>query len=235
MPRAKKTWTNLLVDIRLLLGETTAANSAWSDALLLLLWNVQIDLRSGQLADVQEDWLSSTISLSLVANQAAYALPAGSNSVKRVLRVVTEGGVTRKIPVPRFEPWMDEEISSGATNSATGYAPTYRLLGGNLILSPAPGFSLASGIEVETEPFIDHFTGGSDALPASYPDILETLLKVDTAVAAIRIEGSLGEDSEGGYINHLLGMRAELEQQFLKFIEKRQQSLTFTRRVSFGA
>lgn len=235
MPRAKKTWTQLLADIRLILGETTAAGSAWTDALLQLLWNHAMDLRFGQMADVQEDWLTAPITLNLVANQAAYALPAGSNSVKRVVRVYTEGGKTYRIPVPRFEPWMDSEVSSGDANTAASYRPTYRMRGGNLVLDPAPGFALTGGLEVETEPFPDHFSGGSDTLPDSYPDILQSLLIWDTACSAITVEGSLGEDSDGGFVNHLLARRAELEQQFVKIIEKRQQTPTRTRAYSLGA
>lgn len=235
MPRAKETWTNLLAQIRLLLGETTAASSAWTDALLLLLWNHSMDLRFGQMADVQEDWFTDPINISLVANQASYTLEAGSNSVKRVLRVRTEGGITTKVPLRRDERWMDGEVSSGASNTSSEYLPSYRLQGGNLILNPAPAFAESNGIQVETEPFPAHFTTGSDTLPASYPDLLQTLLVWDTACAAIRVEASLGEDSEGGFINHLLAQRAELEQQFVKFIEKRQQTPTRTRPMSYGA
>lgn len=235
MPRAKETWTNLLAQIRLILGETTAASSQWTDALLLLLWNHSSDLRFGQMADVQEDWFTDPISINLVANQAAYALAAGSNSVKRVLRVITTGGVTRKIPIRRDENWIDVEVSSGDPNVSETYLPSYRLRGGNLVLNPAPGFALTGGIEVETDPFPAHFTTGTDTLPASYPDILQTLLVWDTACAAIRVEGSLGEDGDGGYMNHLLAQRAELEQQFVKFIEKRQQTPMRTRAFGYGA
>lgn len=234
MARTKKTWTALLADVRAIYGETTASASAFTDAQILLVWNHAMDLRLAQMSDVAEDWLTETVAISLVANQAAYPLPAGSNSVKSVSRILVLGATTRRIPLVRNDRWIDGETTAGASTAETTYVPTWRLQGDDLRLDPAPSFSLANAIEVETEPFPSHFTAGSDALPAVYPDVLQTLLIYDTVVGLMRIEGTIGAATDAGVENHLLATRAELARAFLSVIERRQQAPVFTRPYVIG-
>lgn len=232
MARAKRQWSALRTEIGSLIGETIGTGSAWSDATALAVWNAKLDLRMAQMADADEDWLTERVVYNLAAGTASYALTAGSNDVKRVLRIRTADGMRLETPLERADRWSESAVTTGATNAPDYYLPTYRLQGGNLILDPAPSFSETGGLEVETEPYVARFAADSATLPAHFPDIMETLLVWDTAEALIDIEAAKAVD--GDFSNPLAVQTAHLARVFMDAIVKRQKTPIRSRRMDLG-
>ena len=219
--------------MRTVLGEDTAADSTWSDAELLTYANTALDLRYAEMFDAQEGWLTTAITVNVVAGTASYAIAAGANAVRRVSRVIVSGGTTTKIPLNRDEKWHDTETTAGGSNTATDWVPTYRLVGANIAFDPVPAFSQTGGIEIETDPFPARLVDVNSTLRDADPDILEALLVYDVAWLAMASEGSVGK-AEEGFDNHILGVRAQLERAFRSVIEKRDQGIVRTRPVRRG-
>lgn len=223
MARSARTWTALLGDIRLLLGETDAAASVWSDALLLLLMNTALDYRASQLSNVTEGWTTVSLSVSLVAGTNSYTLNSGGYAprIRRVLRVYTVGSGTVEVPLFRDERWYEGVSNPTSTTTGSNVVPSYRMIGATILLEPTPTESVTNGLRVEYDTLHNRFTTGADTIPSYFPDVAESLLIYDVVALALRQEGSMGEMKPDGFMNHLLSTRAEYERVFLEYAEDR--------------
>ncbi|MGH9557006.1 MAG: hypothetical protein ACRD2Y_14400 [Terriglobales bacterium] len=221
--------------MRVLLRETTAAASFWSDATLLLLWNANMDRRTMQLATLDEGWITDQKTTALVANQREYPVPEGTGRVKRISLKYTQGATTYEIPLERQEYWIDPVThTTSSPGSIDGYRPTYQLQANLIILEPAPGFALSASLMIDSEDMPDRFATDADKLALRFPDVMETLLIYDTVVSAWAIEHSQGNLPED-YTNHIRGFRDELEGIFLDFCSDRTEGLVRGRPYRLGA
>lgn len=223
-PRPFRQWSDIRSDIYEILRETDQADSYWTPALVLILWNQALDKYNMVLADQQEGWVTSSFTTDLVANQSAYALPAGAGRVRRVVRVRTTGGQVYEHTLSREEHWGGSRVvSAPSTFTPDSYRPTYRLLGNELRLSHSPNFSETDGLRIDLTFSPARFTLDTDTLDPQYPDVMETMLIWDTAYSALSLEGAQGNVSEG-YINSIKVQRDEF---FIRFME-------YTATRSFG-
>ena len=183
MPRARRDWTSMLADIRALLTETTS-NAGWSDTLLLQLFNECMDERVMDLAEQHEGWVTDRFPVNIVADQKEYALPEGTGRVKRIL---LSGGTTYEVPLIRDERWSKAMSSTGST-------PTARLVGELIFLEPPPTEARTNGLIIEVESAPARLSAGGSKLDLRFPDALETLLILDTVVAAFEVEEAQGDE-----------------------------------------
>ena len=125
------TRAQLRTSIRLELNDT-GGSPLWSDSLLNEWINQAIAAYSRELPE------EASATLTAVAAQATYALPAGTQRVlrveqpKEVIRVRTSA--SRTLPYPAGGALVDYQ--NGVKTAAVW---GYRVFGGNLILDPAPG------------------------------------------------------------------------------------------------
>ncbi len=235
MARARRDWSAMLVEIRLILREETAADSFWDDALLLNCFNECMDLRVMELAEAHEGWITDTFQADIVAGQADYALIEGADRVKRVQRVYTEGSRTFKVPLTRFERWGESTYNDSSALQGNSAAPTYRVLGNLIRLEPTPTESEVNGLEIDVEFLPDRLVNTTDKLSDRFPTAMETLLIFDTVVLAMSIEAA--KDPEAGNFrpsSMLLDRRNEYAGRFIEFTAVRTFGRTFTQGFDLG-
>jgi hypothetical protein len=222
MARARREWSSILADIRLMLRESTAATSYWTDPQLLLLFNNQMDMRALQLQNAVEGYFTTSTTSNIVSGTASYALPEGTGRPRRVLLRRTFGSDTQDIPLTRDEKW-DRPVYNAASGADYNYAvPTYKLHGANVVLSPTPTSSITNGLVVEYECLPDRLVNTTDKISLAFPDITETLLIYDTVVAAFDMEASQN-DLAPEYTAGIRLFHATLTSQWEQYIELRTQ------------
>lgn len=193
MARARREWSDILADVRTMLREPTAATSYWSDAQLLLLFNLQVDRRAMQLQNAIEGYFTASATSNIVAGTASYAMPEGTGRPRRVMIRRTSGSDTYDTPIHRDEKWDRPVFNSTSGVDYNYQLPSYRLQGANILLSPTPTVSIVNGLVVEYESLPDRVTdagGEPSKLHLAFPDIAETLLTYDTVVAAFDMESA---------------------------------------------
>lgn len=236
MSRARRAWSTLRDShIRVLLRETTAATSFWSDAQLLAMFNDSLDRRVMQLATLDEGWVTDQKTTGLVANQREYTAPEGTGRVKRVSLKYTLGANTIEMPLARREYWSDPVVhTTGSPATIEGYRPTYQLQGNLVILEPAPGFTLAGALLIDVEDAPSRIAADADKIDLRFPDVMETLLVYDTVILALAMEHSMGNLPED-YVNQIKEFRDSMEGIFLDYCSDRTEGLVCGRPFRLGA
>ena len=84
-PRLRRPWSDIRAEIRRMIFETVAAESAWSDQLVLDAFNACKDRRELQLTNQHEGWSTEAIVTDVTAGENEYPLPENTGRVKRVL------------------------------------------------------------------------------------------------------------------------------------------------------
>lgn len=234
MARARRDWQTQRAELRRLLRETTAANSYWDDTDLLDYYNQAIDLRTIDLAQANEGWVTDPVQTDIIANQAEYLLPEGTGRVKRVLRVFNPGTNNEvKVPLTRFERWSYPTPKySGIGDSR--HTPTYRLVGDLLYLEPPPTTSETNGLLLEIDVAPARISLDTDKLDQRFPDIMETLLIYDAWDLALGVELSMGSDVNQATIDRLSRFHQKYEARFLDYIETRSFGRVFSLPYSLG-
>lgn len=206
------TWAQYLVRIRRYLKEPTAAKSHWTDPLLQDLFNAQYLRRCAQLQMTFEGWFVNVANRDITADQARYSWPVGFQRETK-LEIVRSDGST--IPIQRYE-------RHGEGNPATGgvadtYFPTWRTMGNGYILEPTPQATTTGGLRIEFEGLPAKVSADDDSIHPSFPDQLDDILVLDTAIAALDVEGM----QESGRAVSLLRLRQEWDLDWERFIERR--------------
>lgn len=230
MPRARRAWSTIRSEVRRLLRETTAADSFWSDTDLLDYFNTAQDLRFMDLADSDEGWFTEPWVTNIVANQKEYTIPEGTDRVKRVVLIFTEGGRTLEIPLTRNERWSDPMVTqSGVATGAIGAMPTYRIVGEEVWLEPPPTEARTNGLRIELEAAPARISADGDKIDLKWPSIAETLLIYDTWDIAVGVEDA--QDLVSGNpvaLGRLSRTRAQLESKWNTFIERRSYGRSYS-------
>jgi len=233
--RVRENWSTILAGVRLLLRETDAAKSYWSDATLLMLFNDALDQRTMEMIEEDEGWTVDEFVAGLVANQREYVLPEGGDRVRRVWFIRTEGTRVIEQEIKRDERPFDGIVhgNSGMSVAAGFYRPTFRIQGDLLLLEPRPDASYSGGLRVEFEALQPKLTGGDSKIPARYPVATETLLKYDTAIKAKALENNQ-DKPDADFVNGLREERVLIEAAWRQFVKKRTSSVIFSRPLTLG-
>ena len=205
-------WSQFLVRIRRYIKEPTAAKSHWSDELLQDLFNAQYLRRCAQLQNTFEGWFVNVATRDIVANQARYSWPVGFQRETK-LEIVRSDGST--IPIQRFE--RHGEVNEANSGVADSYFPTWRTMGNGFILEPTALETITGGLRIEYEGLPAKLTQDGDSIHPSFPDQLDDILVLDTAIAAYDLEGM----QESGRATSLLRLRQEWDLDWERFIERR--------------
>jgi len=167
--------------VRELLRETVGANSFWTDAELLLYANLVQDRWAMQLMETHEGWFVDRFETNLVAEQAEYTIPEGTDRIRRILLAFPD--TDREVPVPRAERYGE---------ASPGGAMTYRIVGELCYLTPAPGSSRTNGLVFEVESLPARLVADDDKLDLKWPSMFETILTLGVWDMACGIEDAQG-------------------------------------------
>lgn len=238
MTRLRRTWLDIRAAIRRLIRETDETAPWWPNALLLDLFNDAMDKRTMDLALSTEGWVTDEIVTNVVANQREYSLPEGVGRVKRVSIAKTLNGTTIEQPLRREERWGTALISDESASGTDPYWdwPTYRLVGELIVLERPIGENITEGLRIDTESAFTRLSGDSSKLTIKFPAVLETLLKYDTAVAALHVESA---QNVGGALNTRLTNELQIERDDLEvrwglWIHARTEGRVFTEPYYLG-
>ena len=210
-------------EIRRLLRETDEASSFWDNTDLLDLWNQSKDYRELQLMQGHEGYGVVTLIRDIVDGKQAYELPETAERVKRI-SIETEDGKLQ-FPINRNERWNQPTWERTVGSSGFFLRHTYRIQGNHLFLDPKPTYDRKGGLIIEVEQLSERTISDTDKLPDSWPTFAETLLILDTAIAAYDMEGA---DAAGDSIltSYML-RRTEYSSRWEDFIETRSFGLVF--------
>ena len=206
------TLSTFRTQIRRYLKETNANTSFWDQNFVDQLFNAQYRKRCTQLIMAFEGWFVNVSVRDVTANTSRYAFPDGFLRLQK-LELVRSDGTT--VPIHRDERHYD----SNPTGSSGGdsYLPVYRLQGNGFVLEPTPTETVTNGMQLEWAGVPVALSAAGDTCHPSFPEIFEELLVIDTVVNAFDAEGV----QESGLVRSLLRQRAELEENFDRFIETR--------------
>src|SRR6185312_13887116 len=127
----------LICNVRNLLGQPNAANSAWSDLELTEYINEGVRLYFAEVVKNSEGYFTTTTTLDVTSDTETVALPTDCFEVKALY-------------IQRSNGWEILEYSNDITNGfltntgASGnntYSPIYYFMGNNLVLHPTPNFT----------------------------------------------------------------------------------------------
>jgi hypothetical protein len=221
MPRVRRAWSAIRPEIRRLIRETDETDPYWTNQLLLDLWNTAMDLRTMDLAEAHEGWVTDEIKTNLVSGQREYTIEEGVDRLKRIVIVRDTGAGSHEQPLHRDEKWSTPVFHSTAgAGDGTNYS--YRLQGELIIIEPIPRETITNGLHIEIESAPARFTGDADKIPLRWPGITESLLINDTALLAFRVESAQNQSSaDKTQRNHIHATRAELQARWLELIQVR--------------
>lgn len=207
MARERRVWSTNRDHIRRRLNDEDATTPHWSDADLLSFYNDCKDELELHFDFLNEGWNVFRYNDNLVAGQQEYALPEETGRLLRIFRV--ESGGERK-QVVHQDRQFDGTYSGDDTQSGTVHF-TYSLKDNHVFLYPCPSESITAGLQYELEIATDRIVNDSDKLPDSWHPFAETLLNIDTAIAALETEAtSDGEDGDSSQIRLLRRRRERL-------------------------
>jgi hypothetical protein len=201
-----------LVRIRRYLKEETAANSHWTDDFLKQAFNAQYRLRCSELQNAYEGWFVLVAQRDIEANVARYSWPPDFQRLTK-MEVVRDDG--RTVPLERYE--RHGQINPVPVSGGDGYLPTYRPLANGFVLEPTSQTSVTNGLRIEFEGLPTELSANNDTLHPSFPNQLDELLVLDTVIVAFDQEGQ----QESGQARSILRLRAEWDDQWLRFIDRR--------------
>lgn len=233
MARTRRAWSDIRSDIRTLLRETTAADSYWTDAELLLYANLCQDMRASQMIEAHEGWFTDRFETDLVAGQGEYTIPEGTDRVKRVLLKYEDTGL--ELPLARNERWSDSVVNAdtSAVGTLGGVTPTYRFVGEVLLLEPQPTVSRTNGLVLEVESLPARLTGDASKFDLKYPSMFETLLTFDVWDMALGVEDAQG-NADVSVRGRLQGAHARVEAAFTAAVQMRSFGRTFSKPYNLG-
>ena len=220
MARPRRAWSELRTDVRRLLNDEDSSNPHLSDADLLALFNESKDHREMHLFDQHEGWGVFRYSDSIVAGQQEYALPEETARIRTVFIVDSGGAIKRAIQQDRqfSGTYQGDDVQAGTNNF------TYSLKDNHIFLYPCPSAAVTNGLQIELETATDRIANDSDKLPDSWPPFAETLLVLDTAIAALEMQATAEGDLGESQITFLIRRRGRYEESWDDYTASRTTS-----------
>jgi hypothetical protein len=173
---------------------------------------------------------------SIVADQREYTIPEGAGRIKRVSIVRVVDGADYEVVLNRNERWSGSIYhDDGVILDVGDSPPSFRLVGELIYIEPTPREAITNGLRIDVESTVARLAAGTSKLSTKFPSVLETLLKYETALGAIRVEAAQGPTSQDeGHRNHLEAMRDEFLGPWFAFIEERTTARVFSTPMYFG-
>ncbi len=204
-------WNTLSIDI------TTPSSSVGTPSLGALSY-FEFNLVFGAAGDTYTGFKVDYLTVQeKPTNISYYPWPPG---FERMIRMELETTDSRRIPLSRDQ----RAVRSVSMNSSgfVGNMSTYRPVSGGFVLEPPlnDSASIANIIigYVGTPPLL---VGDNDKLSSDFPVSFDELLVLDTAMAAMDDESML----EGGQLKSIVRLRAEYDEDWLRYIDNRITSL----------
>lgn len=203
-----------LTRVRRYLRELNPDESFWGDAFLKQMFNASYRRRCSQLIMSYEGFFTLVATRDLTAGKASYGFPSGLQRLLK-LELVRSDGAT--VPLQRWE--RHDEINPDPNSTITGdsYLPHFRPIANGFVLEPTPQETVTDGLRIEYSGVPVFLNNSSDMLHPAFPEILDELVVLDTAVMALQAEGI----HESGSAPTIARMRAEWELDWERFIEGR--------------
>lgn len=215
MARTRRTYSDIITDVRRKLNEPTASESFWTDADLLQYLQEAKDLREAELLGHHEGYNTKIFKADLVAGQRSYELPEEVTVVQRVWS--TQVGEKVLLDEDR------QHYGSYELDSVQGVTTSFRLSDNHILLHPTPSDSTTDGLIIEADISDDRVTL-QGKLPDSWPPQLESLLTFDTAIAAIEMQG-VAADVENSALAPLIRSQRRLETAITDMIYRRSHNV----------
>lgn len=204
--------------IRRYLRETNPDTSFWTDTFINQLFNACYRRRCAQLTMTFEGYFTIIALRDLTADKDRYAWPSGFTRLTKIELVRTDSST---VPLKRFE--RHDEVNH-PTNAGEDdqYTPTYRPIGNGFVLEPTPQSTVTNGLRIEYVGVPTELSADNDEMHPSFPETLDELVVLDTAVAALYAEGL----HEMGPSRALMKMVEDWEWDWQRFIDQRVVSRT---------
>lgn len=180
----------LLVDVRLMLRQPSAANSTWQDEELAAYLNEGVRRYFAEAVKHGEGQFTTTANLNIVADTETVALPTDCFSVKTLYRTVSGGYAALA-----YRNNMSEGYSTTGASGGDAYVPYYYFRGNNLVLRPVPNFSETAGLKIEYVQFPETMLTGGDSMTAQVSPVFRDLI-VTYAVYKAKLSDSLSNGTD---------------------------------------
>ena len=230
MARSRRAWSSLRDDVRRLLDDDGTPQE-FTDADLLAFFNECKDHREMALFIQSEGYGVFRYSDSIVAGQQEYALPEETAAVRTIFIKNSGGELKRAIHQDRqfTGTYLGDDTQAGSNYF------TYSLKDNHVFLYPCPSESITNGLQYELEAASDRIANDSDKLPDSWPPFAETLLVLDTAIAALEMQATAEGDLGESQITFLIRRRGRYEELWENYTASRTTSYVFSPGWNQGA
>jgi hypothetical protein len=162
----------LLTNVRMVLGQTNASNSTWTDEELIEYLNKGIRRYFIEIVQTGEGQFTTTSDLDLVASTETVALPSDFFKIKNVWKRVSGG-----YQILNYRNSLSEGYSTTGSSTGDSYRPNYYLRGNNLVLRPVPSSSETDGLRIEYVQFPETMLTGGDSLTAQVSPVFKDLIE----------------------------------------------------------
>lgn len=233
-PRTRRAWSDIRdTDIRPLLLETTAAESLWTDADLLLYANLVQDQRALEMMAESEGWWRDRVTTNLVADQKEYELLEGVDGLERIL-IKPSSTSEIEVPLERWERWGEPtDLSSSSITGSLIALPTVRIVGELIYLEPPPSTNVTAGLIMEYRALPARLTGDASQLDLRWPSAYETLLVLDVVSMAFSVEDAQG-NVDPALIGRMERTRRAYESAFKKLTQRRLRAKHYSQKYYLG-
>lgn len=163
--------SRIITEARLLLNQTKATNSFWSDEELGNYVNDGIRKYFLELISHDEGQFHVIADLDIVSGQETVALPSDFFRIKNVYKLTDTG-----YQLLRY--WNNHTMSYDSNNnaSANNYSPYYYFRDNSLVLRPIPGFSETASLRIEYTQLPEQLILGTDTLPTGISSVFKELI-----------------------------------------------------------
>lgn len=192
---------DLIVDVRRMLRQPSAANSTWTDEELGQYLDEAVRRYFVEAVQRMEGAFVTTTTLECTSGSETIALPSDFFKIKN-LYIKINGGY--RLLNYRNNLTAGYETTAGDT-TAENYAPDYFFRSSSLVLHPVPNFTSTGGtFLLEYVQFPTTMVTGGDSLTYNVSPIFKDLIETYAAYKAKLIESATnGVDTYSGFLNNL--------------------------------
>jgi len=168
-----------------------------------------------------EGYFSKDTLISIVANQAKYAVPSDFFKIRLLERVLPN----QTVPLKPYDRMETANVTSGAAYG-TFNVPTYRFEGQSIVLEPTPDSSFVDGLRLEYYPQPSNLPLDTSELDPGYLEIWEEPIVLRAVISAKQKEEAVA--NTGTDISPLWAQVREYEQNIKEAAEQRTLNRRYT-------
>jgi hypothetical protein len=173
------TLESLLANVRLLLRQSDADNSSWTDAELTGYINEGIRRYFSEVVNTGEGQFAARTTLNTTSGQETVSLPSDCFSVRALYRTVSGG--YEALP---YRNNLNEGYSTTGEAGGDSYLPYYYLRANNLVLRPVPNFTQSDAFVLEYIAFPETLVSTSDTMTTGVSPVFKDLIEAYAAYKA---------------------------------------------------